>query len=391
MRKSLCFKFLGLLYIIGSVQGVYGNEKTVKNLLVNGDFEEGKKIALGWSGEIQHSRGRFYIDRKCRYSGQASQAIERVSSSGQLVRIQQTVTVNADTTYKITVFCKADCDYSVGVYEFRKDGSYKYHRIVESSGHKEWKKWSCEIHTCPQAIKFKLHICVNSVGTVWADCASIVPISSEPVVTVKKVKRVPVIDGVLSDTIWKSMKHIPIMLKLNKQGQVAKVETYAMICRDDKDKELYLAFYCREPNMNALQAVYTKRDSAVYLDDSVCVFFDTNYDRVTWFQICVNANGAVYDEEMLDSFWETGDWRGTKTRRGTTSAWNPDIKVAAYKGKDFWSVELAIPFKELRAKPIGVWGANFCRIRPAKDEFITWSYINGSSFHSPKQFGKLRF
>ncbi len=386
--RLLISTFIFVLYFLGYAHNVYGSETLSGSLLVNGDFEKGETIAYGWNGEVQHSKAEFYIDRKCRYSGKASQAIRRLSSKGKLVRIQQTVNVKPNTTYKITVFCKAKCSYSIGVYEFQQDGSYKYHSISNSSLHNDWKKWEYQIFTSSDTAKLKLHICANSVGTLWVDHASIVPITNVPSAIVKKVKSAPFIDGKLNDFIWKRTTRLPISFILNGGGRKASVKTYAIVCRDDKN--IYIGFYCQEPEMKNIQSIYTKRDAPVYMDDSVCVFLDTNYDKVTWFQICVNPNGAVYDEEMLDSFWETGDWR-KETPRGTTSAWNPNLKLATYKGKDFWSVELSIPFSNLRAEPKGIWGANFCRIRPAKDEFTTWSYISGGSFHAPKQFGKLIF
>ena len=68
----------------------------------------------------------------------------------------------------------------------------------------------------------------------------------------------------------------------------------------------------------------------------------------------------------------------------------------AWKGKDFWSLEVFVPFGDFPEKPavkIGsVWYANFVRDRyHGKMELQRWSTLYDPSNLNFSAFGKLRF
>ena len=78
--------------------------------------------------------------------------------------------------------------------------------------------------------------------------------------------------------------------------------------------------------------------------------------------------------------------------------WNaPGIQAAAHLDKDFWSLEVLIPYADFPGKPqvkVGnVWYANFCRSRYSGQavQIQRWSTLKRPSNHDFSAFGKMRF
>ncbi len=81
----------------------------------------------------------------------------------------------------------------------------------------------------------------------------------------------PTIDGILDDAVWKQVSALQAFVPyvLNKPETV-KASTLAWLSYDDEN--LYVAVYCTEPSMDALNVVGTKQDRDVWLGDSVDLF-----------------------------------------------------------------------------------------------------------------------
>lgn len=75
------------------------------------------------------------------------------------------------------------------------------------------------------------------------------------------------------------------------------------------------------------------RDGDQWMDDSVEIFMDTRLDKKTYYQIIVNAAGAVQD---LD--------KGPGRMEGV---WNADIEVAVKKIRGEYHVEAAVTLASL--------------------------------------------
>ena len=182
----------------------------------------------------------------------------------------------------------------------------------------------------------------------------------------------PVIDGKLNDAIWKGVKSYNKFMTHPKAGKVS-VNTEAFIAYDKNN--LYIAVKCFESDLGSIKAAVKKHDGAIYTDDSIDIFLDTNKDKKTYFQLAINSRGISCDGYIRDKSFEL----------------NPII--ATSKDKKSWMVEVAIPWKNLnveKPKPETVWGVAFARTRTKNKEVQQLPPLFGKN-HQPKMFANLKF
>jgi len=130
-----------------------------------------------------------------------------------------------------------------------------------------------------------------------------------------------------------------------------------------RDGKLYLAIIGHEDDLDELVIKCTRRDSPVWQDDSVEIFFDPALQETKAHQFVINAAGALADLNM-------------------GSGWISHNYACQYAGKVFedrgyWACEFAIPADELDKAKItadAVWGLNIMRARigPASEQCAWW-------------------
>jgi len=200
-----------------------------------------------------------------------------------------------------------------------------------------------------------------------------------PKMEARQTRDRPIIDGNLSDPCWQ--KH-----KANSAGgflsaysmKPAECQTQVLVLYDDTN--LYVAYTCREPDLGKLRADAQERDSRVYQDDCVELFVAPEDDPKTntYFHLIINTKGVVDDRVFVD---------GKKD-----ASWNPDCEIAAGKGQDYWTLELALPFESVLESlpPEKTWRVNFNRTRRVRVESSGWAPTFGAS-HDRRRWGYLTF
>ena len=171
-------------------------------------------------------------------------------------------------------------------------------------------------------------------------------LSNDTVLTVSKAKP-PVIDGRLDDPFWKGLPEYKF--RLANAPLPPRFETkFKMGFRDDG--RLYIGVRAFDPDILSAKLVCKDRDTAVYDDDSMEFFFRTDdMPAKALRNITVNQNGVILDYEKF----------GKLDRKWNTTA---DLKV--FRGKDFYSLEMAIPLKEIGIDPAAenpLLRMNICR------------------------------
>lgn len=196
------------------------------------------------------------------------------------------------------------------------------------------------------------------------------------VLQVALTRQAPVIDGALDDPCWATAGQSTAFEVHSKPADTPAVQTTVLACAD-RDA-LYFGFICQEPSTEHLLAKATERDGALWQDDSVELFLDTNLDRRTFYQIIVNSRGAFFDQDT-----------GAPGLAG--EKWNGPITAAAKVYPDRWTAEVRLQFVGLRlAESAGSqWGANFARssFRGTR-ALYTWVKV-GANFGEPARFGTL--
>lgn len=196
------------------------------------------------------------------------------------------------------------------------------------------------------------------------------PLMAEvPAVQVPR-ERAPTIDGQLNDPAWRSCGQCMPFIKMDRAG-LASTQTRALVFYDDAS--LYVGFRCEEPVMNRLVANNKTHDGALWHDDCVEVLARLPGGKGV-VHVIVNTIGVTYEAKDHER------------------SWDPDVRAAVHKGKDFWSTEMAIPWKALggKPKPGDTWRMNFCRERRAVTELSSWSPASGR-FVAPATFGRVTF
>jgi hypothetical protein len=191
-----------------------------------------------------------------------------------------------------------------------------------------------------------------------------------PVVSVPKVKVAPKTDGIIEPAEWGNAAPLSPFVLVGGQAQPKNL-TSVWVMYDDHN--LYVAAIMSDPNPAALKAAATDRDGAVWEDDDLELFFDTDDQRKSYIHLAVNPKETQYDAYMKD---KTADYR-----------WKARCATLA----DGWSVELELPFANDFPPAPGIsWGFSAGRHSASTDELSSWDRKN-ASFHELASFGSLIF
>ncbi|MEN6302420.1 MAG: sugar-binding protein [Armatimonadia bacterium] len=179
----------------------------------------------------------------------------------------------------------------------------------------------------------------------------------------------PVLDGKLDDALW---QQAPLVSGFTLFGTdtLADVQSSFRLLWDDK--YLYLGIRNDEPNMARLVPVLHAHDEhAVFSTETIEFFLDPNHSHEAYYQLAFNAAGSLYDGFREDTSWNSG------------------ATVKAYRDADFWSVEIAVPWKPMDGKPAAgkVVGFNVNRDRHlgVDKQWCTWAKVQ-NGFHDPERF-----
>jgi hypothetical protein len=186
---------------------------------------------------------------------------------------------------------------------------------------------------------------------------------SQSIATATRTSQAPVIDGSLSDDVWKDA--IPVTGFVQREpdtGAPASRETEVYLLYDDNF--LYIGIRCFDDPDKVIGREMA-RDANLGNDDRVQVILDTHLDgrNAYWFQIgprgsigdaVISANGQGFNRE-----WQ-GLWDGR-------SSFQPHG----------WEAEIALPFKTLNfTEGQSTWGIKFIRYIRRNLESTYWPSAN---------------
>ncbi|MCS6862032.1 MAG: family 20 glycosylhydrolase [Abditibacteriales bacterium] len=362
------------------------------NLIENPGFETARDDAAeNWTIEVhtqQGARGSVALDATEKASGKTSLRITNDSPQPAWVRAsQEPIAARRHHLYRFACRVKSTAPYLVLVYEFRKGTTaYVTHKVAEGTA-SDWTTVSGTFRTGADARHFKVSLITTAQGVAWFDDVTLIDVSEPPDLIAPKTTAPPTLDGKLDDAVWQSAATAQPFYLLGGGGAFVKEQTTVYAAYDDQ--HLYLAFVCFESKPAALKRTRTRDGEPVFLDDAVEVFVDPQHNHQTYHHLVVNANGTRYTARTSARGLNT-DWRGNNPFGVSELRWTAKASV----GNDRWVVELALPLAELAAPPRAgtVWGINFTRDRRTEgEEFSTWAYLEGKTFHAPQQFGHLIF
>jgi hypothetical protein len=193
------------------------------------------------------------------------------------------------------------------------------------------------------------------------------------------------LDGRLSESFWSDASAYP--LKEIVTGEPPEcATTFRMVWTQNA---VIFGIRCDDPDMAHLSLTTDRNgDANIFNDDTIELLLETSSHA--YYQIAINAAGALVDvdrENRIDTRWMSG------------------AEAAAYRGEDFWSLEVRVPVAGSDADTIDPlnglagekptrddpWYFNVCRqrVREAGNEHSTFSPTGAHNFHLPLKFGKL--
>jgi Carbohydrate family 9 binding domain-like len=176
----------------------------------------------------------------------------------------------------------------------------------------------------------------------------------------------PIVDGDLSDPVWQRAEAITEFYQLDpNEGQPASERTDVRFLYDTNNLYVYIYAYDRRPEL--IRGTSMNRDGNFGGDDTVRVYLDPLNTRRNGYQFVLNSLGGRIDQLIQNNSDFIREWN---------TIWTGKAKVVA----DGWTVELAIPFRDLSFDPTKPdWVIEFTREIRHLNERDRWSSVSAAT------------
>ena len=195
-------------------------------------------------------------------------------------------------------------------------------------------------------------------------------------VSTHKIDTVPVIDGVIDEAIWKTVLPATDFYRFQPEsGGHAPVKTEVRFLYDDI--ALYVAATMYDPDAANIPTQLGKRDSDDVLADWLGIWISPFNDGTNDLNFGVTSAGVQLDRKFSPNNVD-GNWN---------PVWASDVSLH----DQGWSLEMAIPFSQIRfpSKDLQTWGINIARYRANQREVYTWEYLDKAIENFTQQAGLL--
>lgn len=218
---------------------------------------------------------------------------------------------------------------------------------------------------------------------------------TNPTMVAKRTTSAMNIDGQLLEPAYREAARLYLKNSQDKQSvQDPAYTTFAQVSYDDQ--YLYVAFTSFDRDIHSS---FSKRDEHLWKEEAIEVFIDADSQPENYVEIEVSPKNVLFDSYIVDP--QNIDLITTPKfdLNGIRTAVSVGGSLENRMDKDEkWTVEMAIPFKELikdfqpSQLANATWKINFYRINQDNSplKFMAWSPTQGS-FHQPKKFGTITF
>lgn len=199
-------------------------------------------------------------------------------------------------------------------------------------------------------------------------------LAKENVYFCHRLVKEPLLDGkVRNDPGWENVSEATGFVKLGTHSLASKQTSFKM---GYSGEGIYIGIECEEPEIEKVKAKLKDMQN-LWTEDSIEIFiFPEGTDN--YYQFVVNTIGSR--------------WSGTGKYPPLRSL-SLDWQVYTYRGKNYWSAEIRIPFEIFEKIPEKeeIWTGNICRnIYTSGDKHSSWTYLE-KRFHEPGNWGKIVF
>jgi len=186
----------------------------------------------------------------------------------------------------------------------------------------------------------------------------------------------PIIDGVISDTVWNIAEWTGNFTQTKPFENVPpSQQTEFKIIYDDNN--LYVAIKAYDTALDSIERRMSRRDN--FAGDWVEINIDSYHDLLTAHSFTVNAAGVKGDEIITnDDNWD--------------SSWDPIWYVKTSTDNEGWTAEMKIPLTQLRfsQQKEYKWGLQVTRRLFRKKERSSWQFISPQTSGWVSHFGEMQ-
>ncbi len=201
---------------------------------------------------------------------------------------------------------------------------------------------------------------------------AIEPNSAKEIIALKLDEKIS-IDGILSESIWQKPGFTELFQQEPNQGERSSQRTEVWVAYDND--AIYFAAKCYDSSPDSILARLVRRDF-VWGDpsDGLVLYLDSYGDKRSGYFFYVNAAGTLADGLLEND------------SKQTDLSWDAVWEGVPYIDENGWSVEMKIPYSQLRFKEedVQVWGVNVERFisRNAETAMIAYTPRNENGFTS---------
>jgi len=184
------------------------------------------------------------------------------------------------------------------------------------------------------------------------------------------------LDGILNEEVWQTKGYSDFVQKEPNDGAQPTEKTEVWIAYSDD--AIYVAARCYDSQPDKIIGRLARRDDFVD-SDWFALEIDPYFDHRTGFRFAVNPAGTIVDWTMYNDEWDDMTWDGV---------WESFARV----DKEGWTVEMRVPYNQLRfkKKDTYVWGVNFYRIIKRKNEELTYVRLPKGESGRVSRFAQLQ-
>lgn len=183
------------------------------------------------------------------------------------------------------------------------------------------------------------------------------------------------VDAILDDDAWEAVEWTSDFVEWEPDNATAPTyQTRMKIVYDEKN--LYVAFYCLDPNPDEIVRRMGRRDD--FPGDRVEINLDSYNDDRTAFSFTMSASGVKGDEFISNN-------------NNFDTSWNPIWNFKTRIVEDGWIAEARIPLSQLRFgnSRDQVWGIQANRFYFNNQERSTWQPVPANPTGWVSEFGEL--
>ena len=197
-----------------------------------------------------------------------------------------------------------------------------------------------------------------------------------PAATARRAQETVSIDGRLSEEVWRREPMITELAQRSPdEGRPATERTEVFVAYDDD--ALYVGARLYDSRPDGIVRRLARRDGESSAD-AFRVYLDPHHDHKTGVLLRVAADGSLADSWLSNDFNRDSSWDGV---------W----EAATAVDTEGWTVEMRIPFSQLRFPQAEqqTWGFNVSRFIQRKNEEAWWVLVPSNDTRLVSAFGHL--